>query len=180
MEDRKCLECSRYFSTTQALASHVRTHKSLNLALSVTSSPLSQSLPPELLTPTFNNSTLTVPSSLAGTGATLAPLEAVAVPNIDSLDATLVPLAGVPAASTASATITAPVVRAALVASTDLDASATSVSSVVSSSALEVPPSQAASAQTSFICDICSRSLKTKPALIKHRVSLSRFEFGNT
>ena len=47
VEDRKCLECGQYFSTTQGLASHVRTHRSLNLALSVTNSPHSQTLPVE-------------------------------------------------------------------------------------------------------------------------------------
>jgi hypothetical protein len=96
-----------------------------------------------------------------------------------------------PASSAASASSAAPVDSAADIRDSARDtpvsraaplAKALPLTSSVTdpSSTLEEPASQTASAQTSFTCDICSRSLKTKSALIKHRVCLCRFELSKT
>ena len=187
MEDRRCLECSRHFSTTQALASHVKTHKSLNLALSVTNSPLSQSLPPEILTPTNNSisGNLEVPSQLPNT-------------NVTSAQISSVPSVGGPPCVNATAFLTPQVVSASPVVtasgviaphqgvstSTDTIAAPVAVAApppvssfaAHSSSTLSQTASQTEHSQTPFTCDICCKGLKTKSALIKHRVCFCCFD----
>ena len=180
MEDRRCLECSRHFSTTQALASHVKTHKSLNLALSVTSSPLSQSLPPDILAPTTNSTVsayLEVPSQQSNTNATSAQVSSapsVSAPPCVNAAALLTATPQVVSASPGA--VAPPQCAAAVVTALVTAASPTScppVASSLSNSTFSEPASQTDSSQTTFTCDICSRSLKTKSALIKHRVCLS-------
>ena len=154
-------------------------HKSLNLVLSVTSSPLSQSLPSEILTPSNNliSANLEVPSHLPNTNATSAQINSVfsvgAPPGVDAT-AFLTPhvvsaLPGAAAlgvivppqgASTSTGTMAAPAVNAVPLVS----------SAPHSNSTLSQTSSQTEPSQTPFTCDICGKSLKTKSALIRHRV----------
>ena len=162
MEDRRCLECSRHFSTTQALASHVKTHKSLNLALSVTNSPLSQSLPPGIVAPTSNSTYLEIPSQPANTKDT-------------SANVSLAPSVSVTPGVNTSAHVTArPEVVIALPGD---NAAALAVATSPSNSTFGEPATQTDSSQTTFTCDMCSRTLKTKSALIKHRVCLPCYTY---
>ena len=127
-----------------------------------------------------------VPVPLAVPVASTAPVGGTA-PSSSAAPASSV----APASSAASASSAAPVDSAADIRDSARDtpvsraaplarASPLTSSAPDYSSTLEEPASQTASAQTSFTCDICSRSLKTKSALIKHRVCLCRFELSKT
>ena len=124
------------------------------------------------------------PVSLAVPVASTAPVGGTA-PSSSAAPASSV----APASSAASTSSAAPVDSAADISARDTSvsraaplarASPLTSSAPDYSSTLEEPASQRASAQTSFTCDICSRSLKTKSALIKHRVCLCRFELNKT
>ena len=133
IEDRRCLECSRHFSTSAALISHVKTHKSLDLALSDSSSPHSQ----------------TLPATSASSPLVPTPRSEPAAPSV--IDASLLyPMAQDVAA--ASMLAPSPPEPALLATRADTSGSAASLT-----------------------CDLCNTTLKSKAALIKHRVFIFQF-----
>ena len=127
--------------------------------LSVTSSPLSQSLPPEILTPSNNSISVSSVGAPPGVDATafLTPHVVSALPGAAALGV-IVPPQG---ASTSTGTMAATVVNAVPLVSS---------SAPHSNSTLSQTSSQTEPSQTPFTCDICGKSLKTKSALIRHRV----------
>ena len=143
IEDRRCLECSRHFSTTAALISHMKTHKSLDLALSDSSSRQSQTLPVLSVTPFVPNvaTSESAPGPTHSSGivldiSTVPPLQ----PRVSSgvMSNQLEPLP--PAVSLLQASVDS--------ANTTFD------------------PTD----KPTLTCDLCQTTLKSKGALVKHRV----------